>query len=114
MTIYSGLFGVGTEDHCAIDPSFNLDRSLAADSLGSERQLHALSDDELEQIIGKARRLKALQRAKERVKQLERELRGEPEKTEDLNHVPEFLRTPVTAGLANLTAVSTIRRRVSP
>ena len=35
-----------------------------------------MSDAELEQIIGKVRKLKALHRARERAKQLERELRG--------------------------------------
>ena len=39
-----------------------------------------MSDAELEQIIGKVRKLKALHRARENVKQLERELRGEPAK----------------------------------
>jgi hypothetical protein len=62
-----------------------------------------MSDNELEQIIGKARRLKELRRAKERVRQLERELRGEPPRPEQPSWVPEFLRTPVSRGLAPLT-----------
>jgi hypothetical protein len=62
-----------------------------------------MSHNELEQIIGKARRLKELRRAKERVRQLERELRGEPPRPEEPTWVPEFLRTQVSSGLANLT-----------
>jgi hypothetical protein len=61
-----------------------------------------VSDDELEQIISKARKLTALRRARERVKQLERELRGEPAKPEKASSVPEFLRTPVTGEVENL------------
>ena len=63
-----------------------------------------MSDNELEQIIGKARRLKELRRAKERVRQLERALRGEPPRPEEPAWVPEFLRTQVRSGLANLTS----------
>ena len=62
-----------------------------------------MSDNELEQIIGKARRLRELRRAKERVRQLERELRGEPPRPEEPTWVPEFLRTQVSSGLAHLT-----------
>jgi len=39
----------------------------------------AMSDNQLEQIIGKARRLKELRRAKERVRQLERECAENPQ-----------------------------------
>jgi hypothetical protein len=63
-----------------------------------------MSDAELEQIIGKVRKLKALHRARERVRQLERELRGEPAKPEESSYVPEFLRTRVTRGIAPLPA----------
>jgi hypothetical protein len=63
-----------------------------------------MSDNQLEQIIGKARRLKELRRAKERIRQLERELRGEPPRPEEPTWVPEFLRTQVSSGLANLTS----------
>jgi hypothetical protein len=54
-----------------------------------------MSDDVLEQIIGKARKLKELRRAKDRVKQLERELQGEPAKPDQSSYVPEFLRMQV-------------------
>ena len=64
-----------------------------------------MNDYELEQIIGKARRLKELRRAKERVRQLERELRGGPPRPEEPAWVPEFLRTQVSRGLAPLTGV---------
>jgi hypothetical protein len=63
-----------------------------------------MSDAELEQIIGKGRKLKALHRARERVRQLERELRGEPAKPEESGHVPEFLRRQVTRRIAPLPA----------
>jgi hypothetical protein len=62
-----------------------------------------MSDDELQQVIGKARMFKELRRAKERVRQLERELRGEPAKPEESTYVPEFLRVQAGSGVANLT-----------
>jgi hypothetical protein len=55
-----------------------------------------MSDDELQRVIGKARRLKELRRAKERVRQLERELRGEPARPEESPWVPEFLRVLIS------------------
>jgi hypothetical protein len=63
-----------------------------------------MSDAELEQVIGKVRKLKALHRARERVRRLERELRGEPAKPEESSYVPEFLRTRVIRGTAPLPA----------
>jgi len=63
-----------------------------------------MSDDELQQVIGKARRLKELRRAKERVSQLERELCGAPAKPEESPWVPEFLRRQVSSGPAHLTS----------
>ncbi len=66
-----------------------------------------MSDNELEQIIGKARRLKELRRAKERVRQLERDLRGETPRPEEPIWVPEFLRTQVSSELTNLTSAYT-------
>jgi hypothetical protein len=51
-----------------------------------------MSDDELGQVIGKKRKLKELRRARERVQQLERLLRGEPARPEESAYVPEFLR----------------------
>ena len=59
-----------------------------------------MSDNQLEQIIGKARRFKELRRAKERIRQLERELRGEPPRPEEPTWVPEFLRTQVTINVS--------------
>jgi hypothetical protein len=58
-----------------------------------------MSDDELEQVIGKRRKLKELRRARERVQQLERQLRGEPAKPEESPYVPEFLRLPAPGPL---------------
>lgn len=54
-----------------------------------------MSDYELEQIIRKRHQFRKLLLARERVKQLERELRGEPVKPEDAPYVPEFLRLQV-------------------
>ena len=60
-----------------------------------------MSHEELELIIRKARKLNELRRAKERVKRLERELRGEPVPPEDAPHVPDFLRVRVGARWAD-------------
>ena len=48
-------------------------------------------DPELEKVIGKSLKLKELQRARARVLQLERELRGEPAKPEEPASIPAFL-----------------------
>jgi hypothetical protein len=48
-------------------------------------------DTDLEKIVDKLHKLRALHRARERVRQLERELNGEPPRSADLPHVPEFL-----------------------
>jgi hypothetical protein len=53
-----------------------------------------MSDEELGQVIAKRRKLKELRRARERVRQLERQLRGEPARPEESTYVPEFLRMP--------------------
>jgi len=60
-------------------------------------------DAALETVIDKALKLRALHRAKERVRQLERELRGELVKPEKLNLVPEFLRAPLSSTVVSLT-----------
>ena len=60
-----------------------------------------MSDEELEQVIHRARMFTELRRAKERVKRLERELRGEPVQPEDSAYVPEFLRVRVGAASAD-------------
>jgi hypothetical protein len=72
-----------------------------------------MSDDELERVIGKARRLKELRRAKERVRQLERELRGEPAKPHEPTWVPEFLRVQVSSGPAQVTSADVTVLRVA-
>jgi plasmid stabilization system protein ParE len=48
-------------------------------------------DTDLEKIVDKLHKLRALRQARERVRQLERELNGEPPRSEDRPHVPEFL-----------------------
>jgi superfamily I DNA/RNA helicase len=63
-----------------------------------------MSDDELEQVIRKRRMLKELRRARERVRQLERKLRGAPAKPEESPWVPEFLRRQVSSGPPHLTS----------
>ena len=49
-------------------------------------------DHDAEKIIDKLQKLKALRHARERVRQLERELNGEPVKPESPPQLPEFLR----------------------
>src|SRR3977135_1650577 len=71
-----------------------------------------MSDDELQRVIGKARRLKELRRAKERVRQLERELRGEPAKPEESPWVPEFLPVQAHRGPAQVTSADVTVLRV--
>jgi hypothetical protein len=69
-----------------------------------------MSEDQLQQIVGKASKLNELRRAKDRVRQLERELRGEPVKPKEPDYVPEFLRARVAGGLVSSVPA---RRRVS-
>ena len=59
-----------------------------------------MTDIEVQRIIDKLQQLRALRRARERVRQLERELSGEPARLEprpldDRAHIPEFLRQRV-------------------
>jgi len=49
-------------------------------------------DSDVEKILDKRHKLRELRRARERVRQLERELNGESPKPADPVHVPEFLR----------------------
>ena len=60
-----------------------------------------MSDYELDAIIRKRHQVRKLLLARERVKQLERELRGEPVKPADPPYVPQFLRV---RGLAHSPA----------
>jgi hypothetical protein len=65
-----------------------------------------MSEEQLRQIVGKASKLNELRRAKDRVRQLERELRGEPVKPEEPDYVPEFLRAQVAPTVTLATARS--------
>jgi hypothetical protein len=58
-----------------------------------------MSTDELEQIVAKAWKLRELRRARERVRQLERQLRGEPTKPEEPSYIPKFLTPPASRGV---------------
>jgi hypothetical protein len=49
-------------------------------------------DNDMEKIVDKLHKLRALRHARERVRQLERELNGEPAKPESPPYLPEFLR----------------------
>jgi len=69
-----------------------------------------MSEEQLRQIVGKASKLNELRRAKDRVRQLERELRGEPVRPEEPDYIPEFLRAPIAGGF---TSTVSARRRVS-
>jgi hypothetical protein len=50
-----------------------------------------VSDSELRKIFDKLSKLRALRHARERVRQLERELCGESAKPEEPRQIPEFL-----------------------
>ncbi|HVN45247.1 MAG TPA: hypothetical protein VMT66_08330 [Steroidobacteraceae bacterium] len=50
-----------------------------------------MSDNEVRKIIDKLSKLRALSRARERVRQLERELYGDSSRSEQPGAVPEFL-----------------------
>ncbi len=52
-------------------------------------------DREVQKIVDKLQKLRALRHARERVRQLERELSGEPAKREQPPHLPEFLRQDI-------------------
>jgi hypothetical protein len=49
-------------------------------------------DSGMERIIDKLQKLRELRRARDRVRQLERELRGEPARPVEAPAVPHFLR----------------------
>ena len=49
-------------------------------------------DSAMEKIIDKVQKLRELRRARDRVSQLERELRGEPARPVEGASIPEFLR----------------------
>jgi hypothetical protein len=50
-----------------------------------------MSESEVRKIIDKLQKLRALSRARERVRQLERELYGEGAKAQEPPRLPEFL-----------------------
>jgi hypothetical protein len=60
-----------------------------------------MSTEELEQVVAKARKLRELRRARERVRQLERQLRGEPSTPEEPNRIPKFLTPPASRGISS-------------
>src|SRR6266404_5684211 len=88
-----------------------LNRALAANTRAPKRDGLAMNNDALETIIGKARRLQELRRAKERVRQLERKLRGEPTRPEESTYIPEFLRLQASSDPASRPLVGP---RVAP
>ena len=52
-------------------------------------------DREVQKIVDKLQKLRALRHARKRVMQLGRELSGEPAKREQPPHLPEFLRQDI-------------------
>ena len=72
-----------------------------------------MSDTELARVFGKLQKLKALHRARARVQQLERELRGEPASAEEPPCVPDFLRQRVAGELASTPDVLKRSQRFS-
>jgi hypothetical protein len=73
-----------------------------------------MNDATLETIIGKAQRLKELRRAKERVRQLERKLRGDPARPEESTYIPEFLRLQASSDPATLAGIDMTPARCGP
>jgi hypothetical protein len=59
-----------------------------------------MMDRETEKIVDKLQKLKALQRARARVRQLERELSGEPKRPAESSYIPQFLRQRLPARLS--------------
>ncbi len=55
-------------------------------------------DHVVQKIVDKQQKLRALRHARERVRQLERELSGEPAKREEPPHLPEFLSRTFPSG----------------
>ena len=68
-------------------------------------------DSELDKVLGKALKLRELHRARQRVIQLERELRGEAVKPEEPCYIPEFLaqHAPRPAARPSLSVVEVNR-----
>jgi len=62
-----------------------------------------MSADELEQLVAKTWKLRELRRARERVRQLERQLRGEPTRPEEPTYVPKFLTHPASRAVGGDT-----------
>ena len=54
--------------------------------------IYTMVDLEEQKIVDKLQKQRALRQARERVRQLERELHGEAQKPEGAPHLPEFLR----------------------
>jgi hypothetical protein len=57
-------------------------------------------DRDTQKIVDKLQKLKALHRARARVRQLEWELSGEPARPEDPPYVPQFLRQRIPLRLS--------------
>jgi hypothetical protein len=57
-------------------------------------------DHDVQKIVDKMRKLRALRKAREHVRQLERELHGQPARPEAPAHLPEFLRQHGPLGFA--------------
>jgi hypothetical protein len=73
-----------------------------------------MMDREMEKIVDKLQKLKALHRARARVRQLERELSGEPRRPQDSPYVPEFLRQRLPARLSGQIDSRPGEERVPP
>ena len=57
-----------------------------------------MSTEELTRIVSKARKVQELQRARARIRRLERELSGEPATAEPQSAIPAFLRAHAGEG----------------
>jgi len=83
-------FGIDRAEQISLHPVVESITTLVARNFDSEG-VSTMSDETLARLIAKARMLRELHRARVRVQQLERQLRGETAKVEEEPEIPAFL-----------------------
>jgi len=83
-------FGIDRAEQISLHPVVESLTTLVARNFDSEG-VSTMSDETLARLIAKARMLRELHRARVRVQQLERQLRGETAKVEEEPEIPAFL-----------------------
>lgn len=86
----TGRFGIDRAEQISLRPVVESTTTLVARNFDSEG-VSTMSDETLARLIAKARMLRELHRARVRVQQLERQLRGETAKVEEEPEIPAFL-----------------------